>query len=255
MLQIKPTKHLIGIMIQGDYNDLYDLVDSIYGMCGFDERLESPYYGAKDLLLGLCYETRHAYRASREILSVENGMNKDIMKWKEITAPSENVYFSTNIFFPEAIFLAIVLPETYDFSKKYYGRHSKYKGSVYEPRSLMRFYRDRANLEVLCSAIWQALGEVIGEREAEKLLEKREELEPKHYISYIIEYIKRCNMELIRTEEKDRRQKLRDITERILGRPESYDDLEKKLAFWAEKYGKNIHQIHAKADYPEEIDW
>lgn len=119
----------------------------------------------------------------------------------------------------------------------------------------MRFYRDRANLEVLCSAIWQALGEVIGEREAEKLLEKREELEPKHYISYIIEYIKRCNMELIRTEEKDRRQKLRDITERILGRPESYDDLEKKLAFWAEKYGKNIHQIHAKADYPEEIDW
>ena len=96
---------------------------------------------------------------------------------------------------------------------------------------------------------------MIGEREAEKLLEKREELEPKHYISYIIEYIKRCNMELIRTEEKDRRQKLRDITERILGRPESYDDLEKKLAFWAEKYGKNIHQIHAKADYPEEIDW
>lgn len=255
MLQVKPTKHLIGIMIQGDYNDLYDLVDSVYGMCGFDERPESPYYGAKELLLRLCYEVRHAYRASRDILAVRNGIHEDIMKWKDIKAPSENVYFSTKIFFPEAIFLAIVLPETYSFSKKHYGRHSKYKGSTYEPRSLMRFYQDRANLEVLCAAIWQALGEVIGEREAEKLVEKRESLEPQHYISYIVEYIKRCNMELIHTEEKDRKKKLRDITAGILGKPESYDELEKRLIAWAQKYGKNIHQIHAKADYPEEIDW
>ena len=99
MLQIRPTKHLIGINICGDYKDLYDLVDSIYGMCGFDERPDSPYYGVKDLLLGMCYEIRHAYQKSRDILVVDNGMDEDTMKWHEITTPTENVYYSTNIFF------------------------------------------------------------------------------------------------------------------------------------------------------------
>lgn len=255
MLQIEATKHLLGVTIQGDYNDLYDLVDSIYGICGFDERPESPYYGTKNLLLGLCYEVRHAYQGSREILTVENGMNEDIMRWKEVEAPPANVYFSTNIFFPEAIFLAIALPEIYPFSEKYYGRHSKYKGKVYEPRSLARFYRDRANLEVLGAAIWQALAGVLGEKAVEKLLEERSELEPEHYISYIIEYIKRCNMELIRTETRDRKAKLQDIAEKIMRKPESYDELEKRLTYWAEKYGRNIHQIHAREEYPEEIEW
>ena len=62
-------------------------------------------------------------------------------------------------------------------------------------------------------------------------------------------------MELIRTETRDRKAKLQDIAEKIMRKPESYDELEKRLTYWAEKYGRNIHQIHAREEYPEEIEW
>ena len=37
MLRIKPTEHLAGVTIQGDYNDFYELVHSIYRITGHDE--------------------------------------------------------------------------------------------------------------------------------------------------------------------------------------------------------------------------
>ena len=30
MIQFKPTEHLTGITIQGDFNDFYELADNIY---------------------------------------------------------------------------------------------------------------------------------------------------------------------------------------------------------------------------------
>lgn len=255
MLQMKPTKHLIGINIRGDFNDLYDLVDSIYGMCGFDERPDSPYYGVKDLLLGMCYEIRHAYQKSRNILVVDNGMDKDAMKWHEITTPTENVYYSTNIFFPEALFVAIALPDTYSLSRRHYGRHSKYKGKVYEPRSLMRFYRDRSNLEVLCAAVWEALGETIGEKEAEKLMEMRSQMEPDYYIDYMVAFVRKCNLRLINTKFKNRRDMLKEITRALMEKDEEYYGMEKKINDWAREFGKKTYQVRTRIEYPEEIEW
>ena len=37
MLQTKPTEHLAGITIQGDYKDFYELVESIYRITGLDD--------------------------------------------------------------------------------------------------------------------------------------------------------------------------------------------------------------------------
>ena len=61
MLRIKPTKHLTGITIQGDYNDFYELVHSIYRITGHDEDKNDMYYGVSNSLLGLCYEIRQVY--------------------------------------------------------------------------------------------------------------------------------------------------------------------------------------------------
>ena len=45
MLRIKPTEHLAGVTIQGDYNDFYELVHSIYRITGHDEDKTDMYYG------------------------------------------------------------------------------------------------------------------------------------------------------------------------------------------------------------------
>ncbi len=60
MIIIKPTENLTGITIQGDYNDFYELVESIYRLTAADEDTTNPYYGVKNRLLGMCYDIRHA---------------------------------------------------------------------------------------------------------------------------------------------------------------------------------------------------
>ena len=44
-------------------------------------------------------------------------------------------------------------------------------------------------------------------------------------------------MELIRTETRDRKAKLQDIAEKIMRKPESYDELEKRLTYWQRNMG------------------
>lgn len=61
MLRIKPMEHLAGVTIQGDYNDFYELVHSIYRITGHDEDKNDMYYGVSNSLLGLCYEIRQVY--------------------------------------------------------------------------------------------------------------------------------------------------------------------------------------------------
>ena len=47
----------------------------------------------------------------------------------------------------------------------------------------------------------------------------------------------------------------KDLRISVITTKRAYDELEKRLTYWAEKYGRNIHQIHAREEYPEEIEW
>lgn len=37
MISAKPTENLVGIIIEGDYEDFYEIVESIHRMTGFEE--------------------------------------------------------------------------------------------------------------------------------------------------------------------------------------------------------------------------
>ena len=172
MLHTKPTEHLTGITIQGDYNDFFELVESIYRITGLDDNRTSFYYGVKNRLLGICYDIRHAFMGDRDIVLEDNGMRENIMKWHEQITPTQNVYYSVEVLFPEAIFVAASVPKMYVFSSVYYGMQSKRTDMDEQlPQILYSDYiRDKANLDVLCAGIWQALGEAIGDEELEKII-------------------------------------------------------------------------------------
>lgn len=116
ILQTKPTEHLMGITIQGDYNDFSELVDSIYSIIGLGEESDDMYYGVKNRLLGICHDIRHAYQGDRNVVLVDNNMDKDKMKWHEQITPEQNVYYSVEVLLPKAIFVAAVVPNMYSFS-------------------------------------------------------------------------------------------------------------------------------------------
>ena len=119
----------------------------------------------------------------------------------------------------------------------------------------MRFYRDRSNLEVLCAAVWEALGEAIGEKEAEKLMEMRSQMEPDYYIDYMVAFVRKCNLRLINTKFKNRRDMLKEITRALMEKDEEYYGMEKKINDWAREFGKKTYQVRTRIEYPEEIEW
>lgn len=58
MLTAKPTEKFIGVSKEGSYDDLYELVESIYRMTGLEDEHADLYWSVKNRLLGVCY-VRH----------------------------------------------------------------------------------------------------------------------------------------------------------------------------------------------------
>ena len=246
---------MTGITIRGDYNDFSELVDSIYRIVGLDDNPKDMYYGVKNRLLGICYEIRHAYQGDRGITLVENSMNEDIMKWHKLITAKTNVYFSVEVLFPEAIFVAASVPQIYIFSEQYYGSRAKTNEMEISSVPYAELLKDKANLDVLCAGIWRALGEVVGNEELEKIIHSYH-LADESYMHYATEYIDKCNIELIKTSNEKRKDKLRNIAKRIVKKPKAYYSLENELNYWAKEYNTNIYELHnPNLEYPEEIDW
>ncbi len=255
MITIKPTKNLAGITIKGDYNDFDELVDSIYGMAVMDNEISDPYYGVKNRLLGMCYEIRHAYMGDRDIVLRDNGMTPETMNWHNIITPLQNVYYSVNILFPEAIFIAAAVPNIYLYARSNYGVRAVGRENRLPPLPYSDYIRDRANLNVLCAGIWQALGAVIGDEELEniiRLLRRTDE----DYMNYVTHYIDKCNIELLKTEVGKRKDKLKNITKRIAKKPQGYRSMEADLKYSARVYKTTIYELYDPGlEYPEVVEW
>lgn len=255
MLQTKPTEHLMGITIQGDYNDFSQLVDSIYSITGLEEDSEDMYYGVKNRLLGICYDIRHAYQGDRDVVLVDNNMDRDKMKWHEMITSEQNVYYSVEVLFPEAIFVAAAVPHMYMLSGKYYGSRANKTEMSIPPVPYSNLMRDKANLDVLCGGIWQALGQVIGDDELEKIIHSYH-LTREVYLDYATHYIDKCNIELYKTQVDKRKDKLRNIAKRIVKKPQAYFSMEQNLKYWAKEYKTTIYELKdSKIEYPEDIEW
>ena len=255
MLQIAPTEHLTGVTVRGDFQDFYELVDSIYRLCGLDDDREDIYYGVKNRLLGACYEIRHAFMGDREIALCDNGMTEDLMKYRDVAAPTQNVYDGTKLLFPEAIFLAAAVPEMMLFSSMEYGERGKLKHTDLPGLLYGDYLRDKANLYVFCSGIWQALGTVIGDESLEKLMYLKERTH-ETYMNYVTHYIDKCNIELLRAPQEKRKDKLRNIAKRIIDKPKTYRNMEEDLKYWAKEYKTSIYELEDPGlVYPEEMEW
>ena len=121
MIQAKVTKNLTGITIQGDYDDFNDLVNAIYRMTGVDSNEAGLYDEVKMRLLGLCYDIRYAYMGDREVVLKDNVLNEDLKEEMGIKNCEQNIYYSVNVLYPEAIFLALGVSNLFICCIYFYG--------------------------------------------------------------------------------------------------------------------------------------
>lgn len=257
MIIIKPTKNLTGITIQGDIEDLSNLVDSIYRLTTEDRFNKDLHYGVKCVLLSTCYDIRHAYYGDRDTVLIDNAISKDVYKLHNIKGCNKNIYYSVNILFPIALFLAASIPQLYFSSAGFYGKKSRRKNKPeHFPSFLYTDYiKDKANLDVLCAGIWQALGQVIGDdqlQEIIRLLEKTDE----SYFDYNIHFIDRCSSELLVTDVEKRNKKLKSIARRLIVKSKEYYNLEEEYKYWANYYNTTIYELSDSGGiFYDEIEW
>lgn len=260
MITARPTEHLTGITLEGEYDDFYEIVDCIYRMTGLPDGYDDMYWGVKNRLLGLCYDIRHAYQGDRNVVLHANGVHEELMKWHSMIVPTNNVHFSVEILFPEAVFVALSVPEMYPYSAQYYGARARKheEDGAFHANRYSDYLRDRALLDWLCSTILQALADVIGDDELEKLLRYRcrgygyENT----FRNYVTHYIDRCNLEYVRTDPNKRAAKLRNIVKRIIQKPAAYENMRQELEYAARQHGCSIYQLDdPRMEYPEDIEW
>ena len=75
MISAKPTENFAGITIEGDHDDFYEIMESIYRMTGIEDSYDDYYWSVKNRLLGVCYDIRHAFMGDRAIKLVDNGVD------------------------------------------------------------------------------------------------------------------------------------------------------------------------------------
>ncbi len=188
----------------------------------------------------------------RDIILYKNGMNEELMEWHGLTTLTENVKYSVNILFPEAIFVAASVPEMSEYSYLYYVPN-KNKSDPYSNFKYSDYLRDQANLQVLCAGIWQTLGDVIGDEELQKIIQSNYR---ENYLNYASQYIDRCDAQLIKTDYSKRNDKLRNIAKHIIKKPQSYISLENSLKNHAQENCISINEIDVtRTYYPDDFEW
>lgn len=258
MILAKPTENLTGVTVEGSFDDFYEITDSIYRMTGFEERYDDFYWGVKNRLLAVCYDIRHAYMGDREVKLVDNGVHDEMMKWHSMILPKQEVRFSVNILFPEAVFVALSVPELFSWSRRNYGQRAKKLENTiaFPPLKYADYIRDTAVIDTLLAAILGALAEAIGDDEFEELCRIKENQYVDLFLDYATQYVDKCNLEYLKTIPEKRKDKLRNIAKRFIKQPVAYKKSKSEFEYSAKQHNCSMHELYdPKMEYPEEILW
>lgn len=107
MLALTNTEHLTGVRISGDYWDFKELKQSF-------EKLLLTFPPAKDGLnsvrsriIDLCLQIQSTLDGNFNIETTPNGISKELLKEFKQPFPYDNIYYSTEILWPEILFIFI----------------------------------------------------------------------------------------------------------------------------------------------------
>lgn len=258
MITATPTENLTGITLEGNFDDFYQLTESIHRMTGREEDYCDAFWGVKNRLLGVCYEIRHAYMGNREVKLADNGVHGEMMKWHSMILPKQDVHYSVNILFPEAVFVALSVSEIYLYALCDCTKQAKKEEDRYAPPvfTYAEYIRDKANLNVLSAVIMQALGEVIGDDELRKIWQTKDRAYVESFRNYLVQYVDKCNIEYLKTAPEKRSNKIKNIAKRMVKKPDGYYSMERDMEYVAMQHACPIQEIYdPRIDYPEEIEW
>lgn len=238
MLTMATTPNLTGVKISGDYFDLDELNQALYHIVG-DENKYYDYAGSRMRILSISYEIRHAAQGDRNVESVFNGLHDHTKKQHGFIAPDKNIYFSTEILWPEMLYAAIALK---DFVKLY--------------RSDLKFPDWNLHLPIIThfqTLILDCLQGQVPDEDYHLILQAFDQAPSVE--EYAIQYIDFLNLKYIDMPKTEHEKVLPVIAMKIAAQDKDYAAFRAQVLAAANPEKRSIHEIRLQAEYPEEIEW
>ncbi|WP_341300975.1 hypothetical protein MHB44_22635 [Lysinibacillus sp. FSL H8-0500] len=239
MIVIQSTEQLTGVRISGDFWDLDELINAIYKITG-DENKYYDYQGPRLRILSVCYKLRHAALGEHQLDFVNNGLNKNVLTQHELIFPNKNVYFATEILWPEIIFSAIALNDFIDL-------HQQLNDS-----SMWDY--DIAIIRKFQAAIADCLEQEMNEEDYEVFLKMLHAKNPLTF-RYATQYVDVLNLEYLQLDKEERKAHLAAFAVRFMIEDHDYAALKAQLMDAAITTKQPLHNIQIQLKYPEEILW
>lgn len=250
MLQAKNTSNNVGVTLSGDYLDFHNLYESIYEIIG-DEEENASYYTTRLRVLGVCYDIRHAIMGDREIELVDNNMDREKMKWHNMITPQQNLYYSFNTLWPEAVFVVAALNDFIWLYSKKLAKNSY--DMMYSPKVM--YNKNIAQVKSFQSAIIEALKEVISPNSYGRVINAITNNYP-CLSNYITQYLDMINVKYLRLSSEKRIKNLPAFARHLVEFTSEYREIEKEVKSFAYEHNAAIDNIHLKGyDYPENFEW
>ena len=153
--------------------------------------------------------------------------------------------------------MALSIVELYASSRSYYGHRTKKQeeNAMFPAHRYSDYLRDRAVLDTLSAVIFEALAEVIGDDELEKLFKFINRQYIDFFYDYATQFVDKCNIEYLKTEPEKRKKKLKSIAKRFVQQPDSYKNMKESLVYTAKAQGCSFHELcDVNMIYPKKLN-
>jgi hypothetical protein len=242
MLTVKPTPHLAGLFISGDFEDLQRLYDALLEILGDDQEPGNAYEMPALSILSVCYELRQAILGSRAVEFVPNRLDAETQQSLKTLGPQRNVYFKTKIGLPEILFDVMALNDFLEI----YSRKVKYPS----------LNRDIQMVQLFQAEVTSCLQELLDASAATRLARLIYGVVPR-YKGYCTQYVDQLSARHLHLAPDKRLLQILPIARKLNEKGPDYRRLENDLLETAAELGcpvADLESIHEQPVLPDQ-DW
>ncbi|MET1248875.1 hypothetical protein ABWW58_08825 [Sporolactobacillus sp. STCC-11] len=252
MLQARTTPNATGVTLTGDFDEFYRLYDAMSELIG-DEDDYPNYEAARLRVLGFLYDLRHAYQGDREVSLVENHLTREHMKWHQLVASPQNVYYSFNTVWIEALFVIMALNDFVLLKAKNLVKNQLVSDQMLAPK--VAYNESIAHVRHFQTVIMAALHELVSDHVYTRLLNGMVHTYP-FFANYATQFVDKLAIKYIAMDKEKRLKNLSRFANQMINRSGDYPDLYESLMRDAKEYGCAISELELQGlEYPEQIEW
>ncbi len=242
MLKIELTENCIGVSVSGDYEELFFLREAIGNLIG-DRTSYEGYAEVNAILQKFVFELLHAYRAERDSFKTN----------------CDTPCYKFNMLLPEIIFIADAINDYMVLSEgdnAYVDRMAE--NSLVAEKINERHYIDKAFIRFFQASVWNAVKELIGDKEFDNILSYRDyeticKNKELRYKDFCGDWVDILNIRYINGESEE---SVIDIIKKLAKRDDEY--ISKERAMKEHSKDGNISlfmELLNELQYPDEWEW